>query len=308
MKTSRTDQRPAPACSGKRTSNRRVRLLCTLATVAWCSLSIRGHVWQEASALAATNALTPVVRQADRVDISPPLRDIAPVKSPASFTAGDATREIPLRRFRRPQVMAASATKEGSRSLDPVVQSFAPAPKTPAPTTAFEGISNADNIAINRFPVIPPDTVGDVGPNHYVQAVNVLLKIFNKSGATLLGPVPIKTLFSGFGGPCEASEDGDPIVLYDHLADRWLISQFAFAGGPPYHQCIAISQTGDPTGAYHRYDFTMPNNKFNDFPKFGVWPDAYFMSDNQFDLSDNFVGVGVFAFERDKMLNGNPAS
>jgi len=274
MKIARTDQLPVPTSSGKRTSNRSLLFLCALAALAWCDLLFHGPVWQEASALAATNALTPVVRQADRVDISPPLRDIEPVTSPANFTAGGATREIPLRRRRRTGVTAAANTKEQAPFLDPAVQGFAPAPKTPAPTTAFEGISNADNIAINRFPVIPPDTVGDVGANHYVQAVNVLVKIFNKSGATLLGPVPIKTLFSGFGGPCEASEDGAPIVLYDHLADRWLISQFAFADGPPYHQCIAISQTGDPTGAYHRYDFTMPNNKFNDYPKFGVWPDA----------------------------------
>jgi hypothetical protein len=112
-------------------------------------------------------------------------------------------------------------------------------------------------------------------------------------------------LFSGFGGPLRGTDDGDPIVLYDHLADRWLISQFA-AVGPPSHQCIAISQSGDPTGAYHRYDFTMPNNKFNDYPKFGVWPDAYYMSDNQFDPS--FNGVGVFAFDRIKMLAGDPTA
>ncbi len=284
-----------------------MRLLCALAALAWCDLLFHGPVWQEASAIAATNALTPVVRQADRFDLSPPLRDIAPVKSPPSFTTGARPRVFRLGRHPRARGAEASALREAFASIDPVVQSFARAQKTPAPTTVFEGISNADNITVTSLPSIPPDPVGDVGPDHYVQAVNVLLKIFDKSGATLLGPVPIKTLFSGFGGPCETSDDGDPIVLYDHLADRWLISQFAFVG-PPYHQCIAISQNGDPTGAYHRYDFTMPKNKFNDFPKFGVWPDAYYMSDNQFDLSDNFVGVGVFAFDRDKMLVGDPTA
>jgi hypothetical protein len=242
---------------------------------------------------------------AERFDLSLPLRDIEPVKPPASFAADGAQREIPLGRLRRTRVTAAAETKVADPALDPVVQSFAPAPKTPAPTTTFEGISNADNIAVTGFSVLPPDTVGDVGPNHYVQAVNILFQVFSKSGASLLGPMPISTLFSGFGGPCEFNDDGDPIVLYDHIDDRWLISQFA-AVGPPSHQCIAISQSGDPTGAYYRYDFAMPNNKFNDYPKFGVWPDAYYMSDNQFNPS--FSGAGVFAFERDKMLNGNPAS
>jgi hypothetical protein len=134
------------------------------------------------------------------------------------------------------------------------------------------------------------------------------MQVFSKSGTSLLGPLPISTIFAGFGGHCQTDDDGDAIVLYDHLADRWLISQFAavFVGGPPFHQCIAISQTGDPTDAYYRYDFIMPGNKLNDYAKFGVWPDAYYMSDNQFDPSLN--GVGVFAFERDKMLTGDPTA
>src|SRR5436309_606856 len=76
---------------------------------------------------------------------------------------------------------------------------------------------------------------------------------------------------------------GVPIVLYDPLADRWLISQVAFTSfAPPYHQCVAVSRTGDPTGAYFLYDFVVPNAEFNDYPKFGVWPDAYYMTVNQF--------------------------
>jgi hypothetical protein len=308
MKTSRTDQPQTPTASGKRISNRWVLCLCALVAGEWAAVPARRIIWPAGSAIAATNAPTPVVRRAERFDLSPPLRDIEPVKSPASFAAGGAQREIPLGRLRRTRLTAASDKKEDAPSLDPVVQSFAPVPKTPAPTTAFEGISNADNIAVTGFSVLPPDTNGDVGPDHYVQAVNILLKIFNKSGTTLWGPLPISTLFAGFGGPCETNDDGDPIVLYDHLADRWLISQFADVG-PPSHQCIAISQTGDPTGAYFRYDFAMPNNKFNDYPKFGVWPDAYYMTDNQFTPPTfPFSGAGVFAFERDKMLIGEPAS
>jgi uncharacterized repeat protein (TIGR01451 family) len=164
----------------------------------------------------------------------------------------------------------------------------------PSPLVNFEGIGNVNG-------VLPPDTNGDVGPNHYVQIVNLSFAIFNKSGAVLFGPANINTLWSGFGGPCETENDGDPIVLYDHLADRWLLSQFAVPG--PFHQCIAISQTGNPTGAWHRYDFLYSTTKFNDYPKFGVWPDGYYMTANQFDAA-GWAGAGVVAFERTKMLAG----
>jgi len=299
---------------GIRTSWGRLLFFCSFIAGGWSGLSAPWNFWLAANVYAASSALTPIVRQAARVGVSLPLRDIKPVKSPSAFAAGGAAREIPLRRFRRTRAAAADAA-ETAPSADPVLQISAPALKTPAPSIAFEGISNADNSSVYGFLVLPPDPVGDVGPSHYVQAVNILFEVFDKStGGSLVGPMPISTLFQGLGTACdpavgdEDSDGGDPIVLYDHLADRWLISQFTFVG-PPFHQCIAISQTGDPTGAYHIYDFEMPNDKFNDYPKFGVWPDAYYMSDNQFaPPSFNFAGAGVFAFERDKMLNGDPAS
>lgn len=116
-------------------------------------------------------------------------------------------------------------------------------------------------------------------------------------------------LFAPLGAPCGARDDGDPVVVYDQLADRWLITQFCLAETSNYHQLIAISKTGDPTGAYYLYDFVMPSGKFNDYPHFGVWPDAYYMTDSQFDQStDTFVQSGVFAFNRVKMLVGDPAA
>jgi len=287
-----------------RTSWGRLLFFCALASGPWAGFSLSPLAHGGQAAGTAFNSLVPIVRRAEKVDLSPPLRSIPPVKAETHVNGSVRPREVRL--GRRPIARSAAAAMDTVVPADPVVQSSVSALKTPAPTIAFEGIRNADNIALTGFSILPPDTVGDVGPNHYVQLVNVLLKIFDKSGVSLLGPTPISTLFSGFGGPCEANDDGDPIVLYDHLADRWLISQFADVG-PPSRQCIAVSQTGDPTGAYHRYDFAMPNNKFNDYPKFGVWPDAYYMSDNQF-TGNNFDGVGVFAFERDKMLTGDPAA
>src|SRR5206468_1438482 len=125
------------------------------------------------------------------------------------------------------------------------------------------------------------------GPNDYVQWVNLSFQIWSKNGTSRYGPAEGNTLWSGFGGVCDTTNQGDPIVIYDRLANRWIFSQFAFGlrGGKPkapYYQCIAVSQTGDPTGSYYRYAFQMnaSTGYFPDYPKFGVWPDGYYMSAN----------------------------
>ena len=111
--------------------------------------------------------------------------------------------------------------------------------------------------------------------------VNEGFQVFNKTtGASVLGPVGIQTVWTGFGGPCETSGSGDPVVLYDQLANRWLISQFAGVGVPT-DECVAVSTTSDATGSWHRYGFHLGSNFF-DYPHLGVWPDAYYMSMNVF--------------------------
>ena len=188
-------------------------------------------------------------------------------------------------------------------AADPLVRPGLVTPNVPPTFQNFEG-------ADNNCGCLPPDTNGDVGPNHYVEIVNSHYQVFDKSGNSLLGPVPINTIFTGFGGFCESLNSGDPVALYDHLADRWLVSQFAiFTGDVTDHECVAISTSGDPTGTWHRYDFPIgPADILPDYPKFGVWPDAYYMSTNQFtqDLSE-WRGQGAVAFERDQMLIGAPA-
>jgi hypothetical protein len=152
----------------------------------------------------------------------------------------------------------------------------------------------------------PPDTNGDVGPNHYVQTVNTDFAIYNKSGGLLYGPVPINTLWSGFGGGCQSNNDGDPTVVYDRIANRWVISQFSVST-TPYLQCVAVSQTSDPTGAWYRYSFSYTD--FPDYPKIGVWPDAYYVSFNMFSNGGNtFAGAKICAYDRAKMLAGQAAT
>jgi hypothetical protein len=249
----------------------------------------------------------PVVVQSTKNDRSPALRDIPPLPPPLVPRGREIRRPAPLP-GREPRLKQAG---------DPAVQTL-PGPLTmPSSTGDFEGIDNVPGDLNNLiFPPLPPDTNGAVGPNHFVQWVNLSFAIFSKAGTLLYGPAAGNTPWTGFGGPCEADNDGDPIVLYDRQADRWLLSQLAIPNFPsgPFYQCVAVSQTGDPTGAFYRYAFTLSDTLLNDYPKFGVWPDAYYLAVNQFSCTDSIFGVqcgwagqGAFAFERDKMLAGLPA-
>ena len=176
----------------------------------------------------------------------------------------------------------------------------------PQTSLSLDGLSNFDNISAFGAVIIPPDTIGDVGPEHYVQAVNALVRVFDKNGVAVTSPFKLSQIFEPLGTPCAIRDDGDPIVLYDQLAGRWVLSQYC-TNAPPFRQMIAVSITGDPTGAYFLYEFVMPNVRLNDFPKLSVWPDGYYMSTEEFSGSD-FAGMGVFAFDRAKMLAGDAAA
>ncbi len=190
---------------------------------------------------------------------------------------------------------------------DTAVQSKLAAPKMPGPGLSFDGISFP---GVNCF-CAPPDTNGEVGSTQYVQIVNEGLQVFDKTtGNSVFGPVSINTLWSGFGGPCETDGLGDPIVLYDQLANRWVVTQLALF--PPTHECVAVSTSDDATGSYNRYDFDLGSqfgNNFYDYPKLSVWPDAYYLSYNIFNSSGSaFLGPQPFALDRSAMLAGNPAT
>ena len=241
----------------------------------------------------AGSGLRPEVRQALRSDTSVALRDVnvAHLKQPR------ATRDLPTLQMPKAVNNATPGESTGSRALDvegPVNANM------PAFDLDFEGVGNVNG-------VLPPDTVGDVGPNHYMQWVNLSFQIWDKEGNSLLGPLPGNALWDGFGGACENQNNGDPIVLYDHLSDRWMASQFALFSADGNHQCIAISQTGDPTGEWHRYDFVIHDTKINDYPHFGLWPDGWYLAFNQFDENTfAWQGQGVAAFDRAAMIAGDP--
>ena len=194
---------------------------------------------------------------------------------------------------------------------------FRPAPTMPGPLLTFEGGAAAQFCAC-----APPDTDGDVGPNHYVEAVNVAFAVYDKTGNMLAGPTTYNSLFAPLvGTPCSGQNSGDPFVFYDHVADRWVISDFAFSSFPgsgPFYQCIAVSQTGDPvSGGWFLYAVQHEpahSTWLGDYPKFALWNNpqpggAYFFTVNLFDgLTVAFEGVRAYALDRGSMLSGGPAN
>ena len=213
----------------------------------------------------------------------------------------------PLRKLAR----ASELTTHRKTRLGPA----APAARRPAgllnmpfPDQSFQGMSSLGTGA-------PPDPSGEAGPNHYVQATNVGFQIFTKNGNTVMGPAKIDTLWAGVGDACENKGRGDPIVQYDQLAQRWVITQFAFdkvnnTPTAPFFECVAVSQTADPLRGYFLYSFPMGNLSFPDYPHFGVWPDAYYMTVHLFQTGEagQFQRLGVFAFDREAMLRGAAAT
>jgi len=240
------------------------------------------------------------VLHSDRVDRSPALSSM-PRALPSAARAPFAVPNKFYRPGDRPRV------PDALNFSDPVQQTAqGAAASAPSVGVNIEGATEDDNASVVGYRVVPPDVQGDVGPNHYFQFINSVFQIFNKSGASVLGPAPGNQIWAGFGGRCESDNDGDPVVLYDHLADRWLVTQFAVST-TPYYMCLAVSTTGNPTGTYNRYAFSFGNN-FPDYPKFGVWPDAYYMTTRNFAGGGSFAGVQAVAFERAKMLAGQSAS
>ncbi|MBI5471063.1 MAG: T9SS type A sorting domain-containing protein [Ignavibacteriae bacterium] len=231
-------------------------------------------------------------------DTSPPLRSI-PMIHPLPRTERWENDEIPNKFFMRPNEQRNLA--ENGKDRDPVVQNFF-GPHSPAATRVnFEGINNLAG-------VYPPDPNADVGFDNIIETVNSSFAIYSKTGSLVYGPADLSTLWTGFPGPWSGTNDGDPIVVFDHLANRWVVTQFALPNYPngPFYELIAVSQTSDPLGSWHRYAFTFTN--MPDYPKFGLWHDGYYMSINSFTSGSlNWAGPAAAVFQRDSMLSGKPA-
>jgi hypothetical protein len=229
----------------------------------------------------------------DHHDTSPTLRELVHLAPRAQSKAGVSAQTKPWRRTGPPIIGSAQdSVLQNSAALGPLVSA--------SNILSFDGVSNRNGL-------VPSDSNASVGANQIVETVNVSYQVFSMAGSSLLGPLDISSIWFGFGGVCQSGPNfSDPVVLYDKAAGRWFIAQIAssnaFASGT---ECIAVSTSSDATGSFNRYAFSFAT--LNDYPKFGVWPDAYYASYNMFSGS-SFAGAQACAYNRGAMLAGGVAS
>jgi hypothetical protein len=227
-------------------------------------------------------------------DTSPALRDIMPIPAEAWTTPRQMPEVDPLGTDKLQREVKDSVLQSTFGALDAPLA-------MPVPSRNFAGLTNVNG-------VYPPDTSGEAGPNHYMQWVNLSFAIYDKAtGTRVYGPANGNTLWSGFGGACASQNAGDPIVLYDQAAGRWVVSQFTSSS--PYGECVAVSTSSDPTGSWYRYFFQHSTSIFYDYPHMGVWPDGYYTTFNKFRCRGfcTYQGAAVVVYDRAKMLLGQPA-
>jgi len=177
----------------------------------------------------------------------------------------------------------------------PVIQKNQGPRQSRGPVLNFAGVGN-----LNGFS--PADPNGDVGLDHYVQIVNMSLGIWDKSGNMLYGPVDYKTIWGSFPGPWNDYYWVDPVVKYDQLADRWVITSISYYGSS-YYTMIAVSTTPDPMGSYHCYAYL--HTFINDYPKISIWPDGYYLSYHCWQ-GDDYLYPAAAVVDRCVMLEGGP--
>ncbi|HYM84984.1 MAG TPA: hypothetical protein VEY67_12635, partial [Candidatus Dormibacteraeota bacterium] len=251
-----------------------------------------------AASAAPKAAVGPVeVSGAVHADVSAPVRDIAGVAPTAPTDKQKKDKAL------RPLPNMGNAL----RQPDGALQGAATATAAVTAGIGFPGVGQGDYGFSDLY--APPDTNGAVGATQYVQWVNTSFAVFDKAtGAIAAGfPKAGNSLWAGFGGGCQSNNDGDPIVQYDKLANRWILTQFSVST-TPYLQCVAVSTTSDATGSYYRYAFSYGSTQFNDYPKLGVWPDGYYMSYNIFNNGQTFAGSKVCSLDRSKMLVGDTSA
>src|SRR6059058_4428400 len=256
-----------------------------------------------AQATARPQPLIPKFSTAVAFDVSPALRTLPLAKK---FVA-DPSKLLEIRPERGPR-----AHSRGYKSGDAALQALTAAVAIPSPLANFEGLSNQDNLNIFGFRVNPPDPNGEIGPNNYVEMINLVFAVYDRAGNLEAGPIDTGSLWADFAIPDCTDPSGDPVVLYDQLEDRWLLSQFTTSGlndpTKPFWNCVAVSTSGDPAGTYYRYAFETTSDGifyFPDYPKYGLWRNSYILTTREFGPTVEY-GIGVYALERDKMLEGDP--
>lgn len=265
-------------------------------------LVVLGGLAQASSAVAQSgHAQFRTVTTAVAFDRSPALRSLPGATKASTKPSSQA---IEIRAERGPNANGGSFKADGALQTTQAGNASASGAPTVGPASSFEGLNNEDNAVLFGRRVNPPDPVGAVGPNHYVEMVNLVFAIYDKQGNRLAGPFLLGTLFQGFAIANCARNAGDPVVLYDRRADRWILTQFT-SGTAPFYNCVAVSQTADPTGAYFRYAFSS-GNFFPDYPKYGIWRQSYLLTSRDFGPTASDYGISAYALERERMIEGDP--
>ena len=282
---------------------RQGRLVSSLAGAALLAPAIAVLSAPAGTAAPVTSGGSPVFSRAVAFAVAAPLSQLArgPV-GPLDAESGDEA-----------EPGDGPSVPDTGHTVDGALQATQGAGSIPATSANFEGISNQDNFNTFGGRVNPPDPNGAVGPNDYVEMVNLLFAVYSKTGVQRLAPTAIGSLWAGFAVNECTDESGDPVVMYDQVANRWILSQFTTRGidfpDEPldtFYNCIAVSTTSDPTGPYFRYAFSTGFN-FPDYPKYGIFKDSYVITTREFGIQDpNFYGIGVYALDRNKLLVGNP--
>lgn len=246
---------------------------------------------------AAVTVLTPVA-----VGVGPSISH-----SPGSDHRGEARREMPLLANGNGHKPGGGGGGGGG-ATDGALQTTAATALGTQAGLSFDGVG----VGLGAYSpcCAPPDTNAAVGTTQVVQWVNLDYAVFDKvTGALLQGPTAGSSFWAGFtAGNCDKNNDGDPIIKFDAQAGRWLATQFSVTGGPPYYQCVAISSSANFVGStWTRYAYSF-GNYFPDYPKVGVWPDAYYMTFNRFLNGAIFSGAAACAFDRAAMLAGRSAT
>lgn len=249
----------------------------------------------------AAGLSTPTVTQAAAFDVSPAVRDLHPMArasvAAATFDslepneARSTTDDLPI---------------SGDYTGDSAVQASQGSGARLSALSSFEGLANVDNARFLGHGWLPPDPAGAIGLNNYVEEINTVFAVYDRQGNKQFGPFLLSTLWQGFAIQACADNQGDPVVLFDKHADRFIMTQFTNGNQTPIYNCVAVSQTSDPTGAYFRYAFFW-GSFFPDYPKYSVWKHAYLLTTRDFGPTTEY-GISAAALERSKMIKGDPSA
>ncbi len=222
-------------------------------------------------------------------------QDLSKMSAPDKWLPGDAVKVANPRHIRDIQDLL-SPVNTSVQTQDPLLVKQLKSNKLRSATAAVDMGINIDGLGFTG--VNPPDTTGDIGLKYFIQSINgsegSIFAIYDKTtGEQVAGPLKMADLATG---DC-TNTMGDPIILFDEQAKRWMITEFT--NESTKKMCVLISKTEDPVaGGWYGYDFQAP--EFPDYPKFGRMGDAYYISANE-------SGGSVFAIERSQMLQGLPA-